>query len=111
MGEGPDDEDNDDHSFGSIASVLAQCSNDDEDTTEYGSVFDKMPVQQLFHFADESWVTLTEGFVLRSINDELDFYELVDMDAEGEDDEQVFDDMMSNSTVIRNCRSPTTQDK
>ncbi|OAX31032.1 hypothetical protein K503DRAFT_806433, partial [Rhizopogon vinicolor AM-OR11-026] len=77
-----DDEDNDDHSLGGIASVLTQHSADDEDTAEYGSFFDKIPLQQLFHFADDSWVKFTEGFGMRSIGDELDFYELVDMDAE-----------------------------
>jgi hypothetical protein len=92
-----DDEENDDHSLGSIASVLAQRSIDDDDTMEYGSVFDKVPLQQLFQFADESWVKLIEGFGMRSLEDELEFYELVDMDAEGDDDEQTFDDMMSST--------------
>ena len=89
--------DHDDHSLGSIASALAQRSIDDEDDTEYGSIFDNTPLQQLFHFADESWTRFIEGFGMRSIDDELEFYKLVDMDAEGEDDEQVFDDMMSST--------------
>ncbi|OJA14035.1 hypothetical protein AZE42_06464 [Rhizopogon vesiculosus] len=71
------------------------CSADDEDFAEYESFFDKIPLQQLFHFADDSWVKFTEGFGMRSIGDELHFYELVDMDAEGEDDDQIFNDMMS----------------
>lgn len=40
---------------------------------------------------------MTEGFGMRSIDDELEFYELIDMDAEGEDDDQTFDDMMSST--------------
>jgi len=88
------DNDHDDHSLESIASVLAQCSIDDKDPTECGSFFGKI---QLFHFADESWTKMIEGFGMKSIDDELEFYELVDMDAEGEDDEQVFDDMMSST--------------
>jgi hypothetical protein len=63
--------------------------------TQYESFFDKIPLQQLFHFADDSWVKCTEGFRMRSIDDGLDLYELVDMDAEGEDDDQIFDDMTS----------------
>ncbi|KAG2072841.1 hypothetical protein BDR04DRAFT_1096046 [Suillus decipiens] len=90
-------EDEDDHSLGSIASVLAQCSFDDEDTTGSESLPNDIPLQQLFNFADESWVRLTEGFRMRSIDDELEFYELIDMDAEGEDDDQTFDDMMSST--------------
>lgn len=97
MSEPLDDEDNDDHSLGSIASVLAQRSADDEDAAEYESFFDKILLQQLFHFADGSWVKFAGGFGMRSIDDELDFYELVDVDAEGEDNYQIFDDMTSST--------------
>jgi len=36
---------------------------------------------------------------MRSLDDELEFYELqvVELDAEGEADDQTFDDMMSNT--------------
>jgi hypothetical protein len=40
---------------------------------------------------------MTEVFRMRSIDDEFEFYELVDMDMEGEDNEQTFDDMMSST--------------
>ncbi|KAG2364262.1 hypothetical protein BDR07DRAFT_1402004 [Suillus spraguei] len=90
-------EDEDYHSLGSIASVLAQRSFDDEDATGSASLFSNVPLQQLFNFMDESWVKLTEGFRMRSIDDELEFYELIGMDAEGEDDDQTFDDMMSST--------------
>jgi len=32
---------------------------------------------------------------MRSLDDELEFYELVELDAEGEADDQTFDDMMT----------------
>ncbi|KAG2351884.1 hypothetical protein BDR07DRAFT_1347344 [Suillus spraguei] len=60
-------------------------------------MFNDIPLQQLFNFEDESWVKMTEAFGMRSIDDEFEFYELVDMDVEGEDDEQTFDDMMSST--------------
>ncbi|KAG1861686.1 hypothetical protein F4604DRAFT_1905751 [Suillus subluteus] len=60
-------------------------------------MFNDIPLQQLFNFEDESWVKMTEAFRMRSIDDEFEFYELVDIDAEGEDDEQIFDDMMSST--------------
>jgi hypothetical protein len=47
------EEEEEEGSLGSIASILAQRSNDDEDThTEYESFFDKMSLQQLFNFAN-----------------------------------------------------------
>ncbi|KAG1742941.1 hypothetical protein EDB19DRAFT_1907425 [Suillus lakei] len=87
----------DDHSLGHIASILAQCSLEDEDTIDVGSAFNDIPLQQLFNFQDESWVKMTEAFRMRSIDEEFKFYELVDMDVEGEDDEQMFNDMMSST--------------
>ncbi|KAG1883229.1 hypothetical protein F4604DRAFT_1920411 [Suillus subluteus] len=87
----------DDHSLGHIASVLTQRLLEDEDTTDVGPMFNDIPLQQLFNFEDESWVKITEAFGMRSIDDEFEFYELVDMDVEGEDDEQTFDDMMSST--------------
>jgi len=50
--------------------------------TDSGSLFDKIPLSNFFWFADESWIEITEGSGMRSIDDELEFYELVDMDAE-----------------------------
>lgn len=91
------DNSDDDHSLGHIASVLAQRSLEDKDTIDMGFGFNDIPLQQLFNFEDESWVKMTEAFRMRSIDDEFEFYELVDMDAEGEDDEQTFDDMMSST--------------
>ncbi|KAG2076687.1 hypothetical protein BDR04DRAFT_1068204 [Suillus decipiens] len=88
-----EDANDDENSLGHIASVLAQHSFEDEDDIP---MFNDIPLQQLFNFEDESWVRLTEVFGMRSIDDEFEFYELVDMDAEGEDDEQTFDDMMSS---------------
>jgi len=50
---------------------------------EYGSFFDKAPLQQLLQFADECRVKSIEGFRMRPLENELEFYELVDMDTEG----------------------------
>jgi len=40
-------------------------------------------LQQLFNFSDDTWTKLTEGIGMRSLDDELEFYELVELDAEG----------------------------
>lgn len=38
---------------------------------------------------------------MRSMDDEFEFDELVDMDVEGEDGEQTLDDMMSSQFISR----------
>ena len=39
---------------------------------------------------------MTEKISLRSLDEELELYELIELDAEGEEDEQEFDSMMSS---------------
>ncbi|KAG0693165.1 hypothetical protein DFH29DRAFT_816634 [Suillus ampliporus] len=52
---------------------------------------------QLFNVSDDTWTKLTERIGMRSLDDELEFYELVELDAEGEEDEQSFNDMMCST--------------
>ncbi|KIM66586.1 hypothetical protein SCLCIDRAFT_77807, partial [Scleroderma citrinum Foug A] len=47
----------------------------------------------LFNFQDQSWAEMAEKFSLRSLDEKLELYELIDLDAKGEDDEQEFDTM------------------
>ncbi|KAG2039988.1 hypothetical protein BDR03DRAFT_837928, partial [Suillus americanus] len=49
--------------------------------------FKQITLQQLFNFLDDTWIRLTERIGMRTLDNELEFYELVELDAEGEDDE------------------------
>ncbi|KAI6015984.1 hypothetical protein EDC04DRAFT_3093830 [Pisolithus marmoratus] len=58
---------------------------------------------------DKGWAEMTGKISLRSLDEELELYDLIDLDAEGDDDEQEFDNMMS-STVCGNDAAITTVD-
>ncbi|KAG1726294.1 ribonuclease H-like domain-containing protein [Suillus lakei] len=94
------DSDSDENSLTSIAEALGQRSelDDAEDpAATFTSIFEQIQLQQLFNFSDDTWTKLMERIGMRSLDDELEFYELVELDAEGEADDQTFDDMMSST--------------
>ncbi|KAG1724672.1 hypothetical protein EDB19DRAFT_1858462 [Suillus lakei] len=84
----------------SIAKTLGHQSaldNVDDSTDTFTSPFKQITLQQLFNFSDDTWTKLMERIGMRSLDDELEFYKLVKLDAEGEEDEQSFDDMMCST--------------
>ncbi|KAG0698064.1 hypothetical protein DFH29DRAFT_775094, partial [Suillus ampliporus] len=77
------------NSLNFIAEALGHQSalDDVEDPTDtFTSQFEQITLQ-LFNFLDDTWTKLTERIGMRSLDDELEFYELVELDAEGEEDE------------------------
>ena len=48
------------------------------------SVFEQITLQLLFNFSDNTWTGMMERIDMISLNDELEFYELVELDAEGD---------------------------
>jgi len=93
------DLDGDENSLTSIAAALCQQLelDDVDDPMTFTSAFEQITPQQLFNFSDDTWTKLTARIGMRSLNDELEFYELVELDAEGEVDDQTLDDMMSST--------------
>ncbi|KAJ8580185.1 hypothetical protein M405DRAFT_76046 [Rhizopogon salebrosus TDB-379] len=93
------DSDSDENSLTSIAEALDQRSelHDAEDpAAAFTSIFEQIQLQQLFNFSDDTWTKMMERIGMRSLDDELEFYELVELE-EGEADDQTFDDMMSSA--------------
>ncbi|KAL4062301.1 hypothetical protein V8B97DRAFT_2026853 [Scleroderma yunnanense] len=85
-------------SFAEMIDVLGKRSDaDDEGDVDFTSPFERKSLVSLFNFQDKSWAEITEKLSLRSLDEELELYELIDLDAEGENDEQEFDNMMSST--------------
>ncbi|OAX38747.1 hypothetical protein K503DRAFT_691006, partial [Rhizopogon vinicolor AM-OR11-026] len=51
--------------------------DDVDDPMTFTSAFEQITIQQLFNFSDDTWTKLTERIGMRSLDDELGFYELV----------------------------------
>ena len=50
------------------------------------TIKNRIPIQQLFDFHQSHWVNKYQKHLLRSFDEELALYELLDLDAQGEDD-------------------------
>ena len=85
----------------SIVKAFGQQSewDDAEDLITFTAFFEQIPLQQLFNFSDDTWTKLMERISMRSLDDKLKFYKLVELDAKSKADDQTFNDMMC-STVL-----------
>ncbi|OJA07686.1 hypothetical protein AZE42_01884 [Rhizopogon vesiculosus] len=76
------DLDGDENSLISITAALGQSELDDvDDPMSFTSAFQQITLQQLFNFSDDTRKNLMERIGMRSLDDEFEFYELVELDA------------------------------
>ncbi|GAW09878.1 predicted protein [Lentinula edodes] len=70
--------------FQELTSSLTAMANDDEisDNLEFPSEL-SIPLGSLFDFTSKSWVDIHNISAVRSLDEELEFYELVDADGNG----------------------------
>jgi len=59
-----------------------------------------MKLVELFNFADHHWIQVYEKAVWRSFDEELELYELLDLDAEGEEEADVDVDDSTGELLI-----------
>jgi hypothetical protein len=60
-----------------------ETSDDEEDSTVPGLT----PIRDLFNFQNDTWTRIAKAISMRGLEDEMELYDLVDLDAAGEDDE------------------------
>ncbi|KAF8838092.1 hypothetical protein BDN67DRAFT_955674 [Paxillus ammoniavirescens] len=82
-------------------SVITQTLRERSDLDDVGGDHDftptleKIKLTQLFNFSDTTWTEIIQKMSMKSLDEELEFYELVEMDAEGEvDDVDIANDPM-----------------
>jgi hypothetical protein len=73
-------------------------SNDDEDNEHVPSTL-LLTLANLFDFSVDYWVKASEATGNRGLQDELDLYELIDLDASGELDTDVDVDGMAEAVL------------
>ncbi|OJA08316.1 hypothetical protein AZE42_10981 [Rhizopogon vesiculosus] len=77
------DLDGDENSLISITAALGQSELDDvDDPMTFTSAFEQITLQQLFNFSNDTWKKLMERIGMRSLDDEIEFYELVELDVD-----------------------------
>ena len=50
----------------------------------------KLSLAEVFNYQDDFWMKMVEKWGLRSLNEELEIYGIIDMDAEGDDDSNLY---------------------
>ena len=81
----PDDED----SFASIARSLQERSQCDDaaGNVDFTPQVEKIKLKVLFNFSNTTWADIIRKTAVKSLDEEMELYELVEMDAEGEADD------------------------
>jgi hAT family C-terminal dimerisation region len=83
-------ESSDANEFGSIVESFAKLVEGDEDDADVELSFHvSTEICQLFDFRRDHWVSLHERSATRSLDEELELYELLDLDAAGEADDSL----------------------
>jgi hypothetical protein len=76
--------------FESVANRFVDLANNDITETDPEPIrtaaFGPQPIYKLFDFTRKHWVDAFSKLAMRSFNEELELYELLDLDAAGEDD-------------------------
>ena len=84
-------------SFKSITQTLQERSQLDDvggTSHDFTPPFEKICLNELFNFANSTWTEIISKTAMKSLDEELELYELVEMDAEGEDDGDILNDAM-----------------
>ena len=83
-------ESNDANEFGRIVESFTKLVEGDKDDADVASSFHiSTEICQLFDFRRDHWVSLHERSATRSLDEELELYELLDLDATGEADDNL----------------------
>ncbi|GLB41919.1 hypothetical protein LshimejAT787_1005190 [Lyophyllum shimeji] len=72
---------------GSLRSVATRHSHTEADEPSPQETINSRRIADIFDFTTDTWRQLAKEFALRGLNEEQEFYELVDLDAGGEDEE------------------------
>lgn len=83
-----------DSSFRSIVQDHSSSATEDDRNNEATPsdcdvMIKSVRIDQLFNFSVDHWVSVYSRSPLRSFDEELELYELLDLDAEGEDDDDI----------------------
>lgn len=100
----PDETENETYNEDSLVSTarsLQEWSRLDNNTAggpgnhDFTPQSERRKLAELFDFSNTTWIDITQKICMKSLDEELELYKLVDMDAEGEaDDGDVVDDPM-----------------
>jgi len=69
--------------------------NDSDEPPEPSTDMLSIPIRDLFDFTQSYWVEAYDKLAMRGLQDELELYELLDLDADGDTVENEADDTLN----------------
>ncbi|KAI5998190.1 hypothetical protein EDD15DRAFT_2162292, partial [Pisolithus albus] len=82
-----------------ITSCLITSANDAGSDEESTLPFEKLKLSELFEFSNPHWMAITKTVAMRGLQEELELYELVELDAEGVPDDDPGLDSMTAAVI------------
>lgn len=79
--------------------LIAMANEDDNDDDQNAASPQKFTLTRLFDFTVDYWLKSSEATGYRGLQDELELYELIDMDASGELDTDIDVDSMAEALL------------
>lgn len=80
---------------GIIQELIEAVAIDNEDPPEPSPDVLSIPIKDLFDYTQSYWVESYNKLAMRGLQDELELYELLDLDAEGDTVENEADDTLN----------------
>ena len=84
-----------------IIGRLISNSDDAELDEEFLPSIEKLKIKELFEFSNDHWLNVTKNVAMRGLQEELELYELVDLDAEGVPNDDPELDSMTAAVVLQ----------
>jgi len=79
-----------------MSSLASNAEDDDGDNLNHTSG----KIANIFNFENSMWTEISKELAICGLDDELELYELIDLDAAGEDDSTMVDEMTQASLSI-----------
>ena len=92
------EDDSDSGSLRRITSSLT-CDDDDDDDDEDLN-FTSRKIADIFNYENSVWTEISKELAIRGLDDELELYMLIDLDAAGEDEPTMVDEMTQASLLL-----------
>jgi hypothetical protein len=75
--------------------LIEAVENDDDEAPAPSPNVLSIPIRDLFNFTQPYWVEAYDKMAMQGLQDELQLYELLDLDADGDTIENEADDMLN----------------
>jgi hypothetical protein len=92
--------DNSDADSGLLRHITSSLIRDDEDDGDNDFDHTSRKIADIFNYENSVWTEISKELAIRGLDDELELYELIDLDAAGEDDSNMVDEMTQASLSI-----------